>query len=570
MSNEHPIAYFCAEYGITDLLPIYSGGLGVLAGDIYQEAATEHFPFVAVGLYYQWGFFHQAIDNKGQEEYRQKVDAKTAGLELMQGKNGDTLLIEVPMEERTVYLQVWRYRIGSTPLYLLDTDHWKNSDQDKRITDELYGGDQEKRIQQEIVLGIGGYRALAALGITPSLYHMNEGHSAFLSLELIAENLLQLTPDISAAIEAAKLQLVFTNHTLVPAGNDLFPHALVRRYLAHYAETSKLDMGLILNLGTNPENPDEFLMTALGMRMAAVSNAVSKAHARKASELWPGSALKAITNGVYLPGWIAPDMHHILNEQTPGWRTDTINPKAWQPLRKVSNERLWKVHQTLKEQMLHEVYARSGIRLDPHVLTIVWARRFAQYKRPHLLFSDVMRLKEEFLFSPERPIQVIIAGKAHPEDVAAKELIEEITGLAEHELKHRVVFLDDYSMYLAKFLVAGADIWLNTPEYGMEASGTSGMKSAANGVLQYTIADGWAAEVDWRGIGFVLPNDQPERRIYEQLAKTILPLYYQRDAAGIPQQWTIMMKEGIIRIAPAFSTSRLLNDYRRILYEPLL
>ena len=564
--NDRPVAYFCAEYGISDRLPIYSGGLGILAGDIVQEAANLQLPFVAIGLFYKQGYFHQRSNENGQQEYAQTINAVEAGLTLLT-EHDDTLLIEVPVEERTVYAQVWRFPVGENFLYLLDTDHWKNSEADRLITDQLYSGVQEKRIMQELVLGIGGLRLTERLKLNPSLYHMNEGHSAFMALELIATYLDRSGSNYDDAVRRAKRQLIFTNHTLVPAGNDAFPNESIRRLLGRYCLDSHLGLERVLTLGS-AEVPDHFSMVMLAMRMASISNAVSKVHAKKAAELWPKYPLKAITNGVHLPAWVSPELQLLYEQAMPNWKQKASDPKLWNGVRSLPSEMLWEAHRHLKGLLLDDVYARTGIRLDLEVLTVVWARRFATYKRPDLLFSDIEKLKA-LLFS-KQPIQILIAGKSHPADSQGKEIIKHIERLANFELKHRAVFVDDYSITLSKVLVAGADIWLNTPIYGLEASGTSGMKAAANGVLQCTVPDGWAAEVDWNGRGFVLPADKTETAIYPLFAKKIVPAYYKRGRSGLPETWLNMMKESIATISPRFSSQRLVEEYVSQLYGPLI
>ena len=562
---DRPVAYFCAEYGITDRLPVYSGGLGILAGDIVQEAANLGLPFVAVGLFYKQGYFHQRSDENGQREYLQEINPQEAGLTLLTEKN-ETLLLEVPIENRILFVQVWRFPVGANFLYLLDTDHWKNSAADRLVTDQLYSGGQEKRIMQELVLGIGGLRLIDHLKLQPSLFHMNEGHSAFLALELISRYLDRDGSNFDEAVRTAKLQLVFTNHTLVPAGNDAFPNELVSRLLGMYASTSKLGIERVLQLGA-AEAPDSFSMVMLAMRMARVSNAVSAVHAKKAAELWPDFKLKAITNGVHLPAWVSPELQLIWEQAMPDWKNRTSNLKIWNGVRSLPAALLWETHLHLKGQLIDEVYSKTGIRLDPAVLTVVWARRFATYKRPDLLFSDIEALKT-LLFS-DRPIQIVIAGKSHPADIQGKEIIRHIERLANFELKHRTVFVDDYSIGLSKILVAGADVWLNTPIYGMEASGTSGMKAAANGALQCTVPDGWAAEVNWNGRGFSLPIDRTETAIYPLFAKKIVPAYYKLDRNGLPLAWIKMMKESIATVSPRFSSQRLVEDYVDQLYQPV-
>lgn len=571
LSIENPVAYFCAEYGINDTLPIYSGGLGVLAGDIVQEAAQKKMPFVAIGLFYKMGYFHQHIDIDGQEESVTQTNPAQVPMELIKDAKGETLLVEVPIQDRIVYAQIWRFPVGENSLYLLDTDHWKNNEADKWITDQLYGGGQDKRIQQEAILGIGGFRFLKAMGIEPSIYHMNEGHSAFLSLELIAKYLAKQTDnhDIEAAVNEARRHLLFTNHTLVPAGNDVFPHDMIRNYLGKFAFESGISIDTVLNLGNIAEKPGFFAMTNLALKVSRQSNAVSKLHALKAVDLWPDYKLESVTNGVHLPAWVAPELQEIWENKMPNWQNNSSSPKTWKALRSIPFDLLWNTHNVLKARMLDEVYARTGIRLDDDKLTVVWARRFATYKRPDLLFSDIERLKA-LLFSADKPIQVIVSGKSHPADGQGKQIIEHIDHLANYELKHRAVFVDDYSISLARLLVSGADVWLNTPIFGLEASGTSGMKASANGVVQFTTPDGWAYEVDWYGIGYTLPLDKAESEIYNLFEKKIIPSYYHRNRNDIPELWVQMMLETITNISPQFSSQRMVEDYVNKMYLPLL
>ncbi len=563
------VAYFCAEYGINDITPIYSGGLGVLAGDIVQEAAERGMPFAAVGLFYHKGYFHQHIDpEKGQSEYTTLIDPVASELELIRDKEGETVLIEVPIGERTVFVQIWRWKLGkSTNLYLLDTDHWKNSEADRLITDQLYSGDQSKRIEQEIVLALGGYRALKFMGYRPEVFHMNEGHSAFLSLELVADIMHEENITTEAARKAAKKVLRFTNHTLVAAGNDAFPHELIRSFLGKFIEDAGLSMVDVLNWGSSPDAPNTFSMTMLALRMAGVSTAVSRLHAEKALSIWPQYPLVPITNGVFLPAWIAPELQELYAEYAPEWRPEAADPKVWRGVRRMPHERLWEIHTVLKRRMLAEVELRTGVQLEERALTIVWARRFATYKRPDLLFADLNRLKA-FIFRSDRPIQIIVAGKAHPADIEGKEIIQHIEELATHELEGKVVFLEDYSISLARLLVSGADVWLNTPIFGLEASGTSGMKASANGVVQVTISDGWAHEVDWYGMGYELPAEGAEKAIYSIFEKKVIPTFFRRNHQDVPELWVAMMLETVASVAPAYSSARMVGDYIRELYTP--
>lgn len=571
LPKDRPIAYFCAEYGITDNLPIYSGGLGVLAGDIVQEASERNLPFIPIGLFYQRGYFHQMADTAGQKEYYKETIPSQVPLELIKDtKTKDTLLIEVPIADRVVFVQVWKFALPNDhALYLLDTDHWKNNENDRQITDQLYGGDQQHRICQELVLAIGGARLLKFLKVEPSVYHMNEGHSAFLGIELAREKMLADQVDFNTALAKVREQIIFTNHTLVPAGNDMFPHDLIRNYLGKYLYDAKINPDDVLAMGQNNDKPDHFAMTMSAMRSASMSNAVSRLHAQKARDIWPDYRLLPITNGVHLPMWVTPELQQIWDEHMPNWRTQTDDIKVWKKLRNLPAPILWQVHREMKGRLLDEVYAREGIRLDEDTLTVVWARRFATYKRPDMLFADLERLKQ-LVFNEERPIQIIVAGKSHPADEQGKQIIGHIEYLSNYQLKRRAVFIDDYSISLAKYLVAGADVWLNTPVFGLEASGTSGMKASANGVIQFTVPDGWAYEVDWYGLGYTLPIHKAESEIYNLFEKKICPSYYRRNANGIPELWVSMMRETIINISPYFSSARMVKEYVEKMYHPCI
>lgn len=560
-------AYFCAEYAISDTIPIYSGGLGVLAGDIMQEAADQKLPMVGIGLFYRKGYFHQRIEDDGQHEYATTIDPVANGLELIRDGNGETALLEIPIADRTVFAQIWQWKLGPTvSLYLLDTDHWRNPADDRSITDRLYSGNQERRIEQELILGVGGFRAIQYLGLKPERFHMNEGHSAFLSLELVATLMRERQISTEHARKVAKQHLRFTNHTLVAAGNDAFPEKLIRTQLKGYANQTGLTMHDILTWGSADSDADTFSMTMLAMRMAGISTAVSRLHAEKALTLWPSHVLTPITNGVFTPGWVASELHPIFNQYVPEWRKDTANPNAWRTARRIPHEKMWEAHMALKRRMLAEVELRTDTKLDERALTIVWARRFASYKRPDLLFMNLDRLKK-FIFRSDRPIQIIVSGKSHPKDKEGKAIIEKIEELAEGELKGKVVFVEDYSLTLAHLLVAGADVWLNTPIYGLEASGTSGMKAAANGVVQLTVADGWAHEVDWYGMGYELPKNGSAEAIYRLLERKVIPTFFRRNDKDVPELWVAMMLETIATVAPAFSARRMVNQYVAELYQ---
>jgi starch phosphorylase len=535
------VAYFSMEFGLDARLAIYSGGLGVLAGDHLKAAAELGVPLVAVGLFYRGGYFVQGISEAGrQTEKYEELDPEALGL------RREAVDVEIDLGGETVNAAVWRHDVGSVPLYLLDVP-W--------VTDALYGGGREHRIRQELLLGVGGVRALHALGIEPSVYHVNEGHSAFLTIER-ARVLVEQGASTDEALEQIRRSTVFTTHTPVPAGNEVFGDELVLRYAGRLAESAGLSSESFLALGRS-EDTDAFGLTPLALRLSSHANGVSELHGQVAREMWQGlwpdreAPIDAITNGVHLGTWLAPELTEVLRdagvrpESPPGWA-------GWEAARDADSDALWQAHATLKERLA----AHAG--LDPERLTIGFARRFATYKRAGLVYSDLERLLA-------LPVQIVVAGKAHPQDTPGKDVMQSIVELARGAAAGRVVFLEDYDIDLARMIIPGCDIWLNTPRRPYEASGTSGMKAAVNGVLNVSVLDGWWAEAYDPAYGWAIEGESDEadaERLYSLLEQQVVPRFEARDA------WLEMMKSSIAALAPRFSMHRTVIEYADRYYVP--
>ncbi len=565
-----PVAYFCAEFAVASWLPIYSGGLGVLAGDMLKEASDMGIPFVGVGLFYRHGFFHQKLDGRRyQTQVYDDLDPEQLGLERAVDTQGNAVTVQVPIADRMVHAAVWKFLVGRVTLYLLDTDIPENGrDEDRAITSGLYTGGVETRIQQELVLGIGGVRALHALGISPSIYSMNEGHAAFLGVELLADVLHGTTFD--SALTETRKRIVYTNHTVVPAGNDIFPRHLIQAYLGPYADERGIGAQRLLDLASShPESG--FSMAVLAFQMSGKANAVSRLHAQVIPREWPGFPVEAVTNGVHVPTWLGREMQDLFAKYDIQWRAD--HPR-WEAIRAIPDAELMAAHNRQRRRMIEYVNAVSGTNLSPDALTLVWARRFAEYKRAFLIASDRERLIR-LLSSSARPVQLVISGKAHPADEGAKDILRGLLQELESEpaFAGRVAFVEDYSIDVSRPLAAGADIWLNTPRKPLEASGTSGMKSSDNGGLQVTVTDGWAAEVDWWGVGWGIAgvDDETDRNeLYAFLENGVVPAFYDRNSAGVSARWVSMMKNTMITTLSGYSSRRMLLDYIHRLYLPLV
>jgi len=608
--KEPLVAYFSAEFGVTECLSIFAGGLGVLAGDHLKSASDLGIPLIGVGLLYQQGYFQQYLNEAGwQQEIYEDNDFHNLPFILERQPGGAPFTVEVPYPGRKVIAQIWRAQVGRVALYLLDTNIPANkSPEDRDITDQLYGGDSEMRIKQEILLGIGGCRALKALGINPTVYHMNEGHSAFLGLERILLFMERDGLSFAEAREAASSGLAFTTHTPVTAGHDYFPPDLMDRYFAEYVKKLGLSRRDFLALGRqDPDDDSEpFCMTVLALRMADYSNGVSRLHGEVSRHMWLGLwpevpeneiPIIHVTNGVHFMSWISREMKELYDRYLGlRWRREPADQTVWQQAEHIASSELWFTHERRRERLV--AFARRRLRnqleergasrteikaadevLDPEALTIGFARRFATYKRATLLLRDPDRLAR-ILNNPDRPVQIIFAGKAHPKDTPGKELIQQIVGLSRQErFRRRIVFLEGYDMTVARYLVQGCDVWLNTPLRPREASGTSGMKAAANSVLNLSILDGWWDEAYRPDAGWAIGKketyedqnyqDQVEaENLYDLLEQEVVPIFYDQGADGLPRRWIARMKATIGNLCYFFNTHRMVKEYTERFYLP--
>ncbi len=598
------IAYFSFEFGLHNSLPIYSGGLGILSGDHAKEASDLGLPFVGVGFMYPQGYFRQRVPSHGwQEAVYQQIDIEQAPIQLLKDDDDQEVWVSIELGGRTVNARTWYVKVGRVTLYLMDTDVDDNDPWDRELSARLYSGDSEMRIRQEIMLGIGGVRLLRKLGIEPAVWHMNEGHSAFLLLENVREQ-VDNGMSFDDAITAVRKKSVFTTHTPVPAGHDAFSYHLVDQYFSNFREKLGISREQFLNLGAHEEEwGTAFNMTVLALHLSGQINGVSKLHGEVSREMWqrvwPDVELKDVpishvTNGVHVPTWIASDMDNLFCKFLgPNWQTRQDDPTIWAHLADIPAKEFWNVHMQLKFKLLYFLRSRvrrswisgkndptqvltGGTLLDPEALTIGFARRFATYKRATLLFHDVERLRS-LLLDIHRPVQILFSGKAHPADDPGKALIQEIYNLAKHNrLGGRIAFVEDYDMHVARYLTQGVDVWLNTPQRPREASGTSGMKASLNGAPNLSVLDGWWEEGynganGWaiNGAQFDSPEEQNENdanAIYRLLEEEIVPLYYVRDHDDIPRGWVDVMREAIRSNAPQFSMRRMVKEYTTNLY----
>ncbi len=609
-TRDRPIAYFCAEYGITECLPFYAGGLGVLAGDHLKSASDLNLPLVGVGLLYQEGYFRQLLNRDGwQEELYPVNDFHNLPIRPELGKNGDSVTIEVAYPGRQVKAQVWRAQVGRIPLFLLDTNLSSNSREDRGITGRLYNGGTEVRIRQEMMLGIGGFRALRSLGIHPSVCHLNEGHTAFAALERTREIMQEQGIGFQEAREAAVAGFTFTTHTPVRAGIDMFPPELVEQNLAAFRAALGLSREDFLDLGRqNPGDCNEpFCMAILALKLSSKANGVSRQHGQVARRMWQGlwpgapeeeTPIAHVTNGVHHLSWVSgydvyPLLIRYLGDR---WLEDPSDERAWQGLEQMPDEELWRTHERRRERLVAFArrrlraqferrgapateLAQAGETLDPAALTIGFGRRFATYKRADLLLRDPDRLAR-ILSNADRPVQIVFAGKAHPEDAPAKELIRYLVHFARQDNVHnRIVFLEDYDLTVARYMVQGCDVWLNTASHLQEASGTSGMKAAVNGVINITGSEGWWAEVQdpgagWTiGIGDTCGSKEHDENIvsqdlYDLLEKEVVPLFYERGGDRLPRGWIKRMKASMRAVCPQFNTHRMVKEYYEKFYVP--
>ncbi len=604
-----PVAYFSAEFGLHESLPIYSGGLGVLAGDHTKSASDLGIPFIGIGLFYRQGYFQQRIDPSGwQQELYPFKNPEELPLELVTNERGERVLNSVEIGHSVVYIQAWRLHVGRAIVYLLDTNLPENDQHFQGLTGHVYGGDIDTRIGQEIVLGIGGVRLLRSLGISPSVYHMNEGHSAFLTLELLRHE-LRLTGNLEQAERSVTSQCIFTTHTPVPAGHDRFSSELMyHSFNKFWSETGRSHEDLMNYGRINPADPGElFTMTVLALKMSRSANGVSELHGRVSREMWKdlyaGRAVKEvpighITNGVHTPGWATLTAHTFWNKRLGvDWTAKLMDTSYWEKIENdglATDEELWALRYQLRRDLiefirtrLREQYLRTGGEgsmsvdhlLSPDALTICFARRFATYKRAPLIFHHLDRMLP-LITNPERPVQLVFAGKAHPRDIEGKKYIQKIVEMTRHpQLAGRVVFIENYDMNVARALVAGADVWLNNPRRPLEASGTSGQKVIIHGGLNLSIMDGWWREA-YNGLnGWAIGDDssvadieaQDEKdfeNLYAVLAGSVIPDFYTRNERGIPERWIQRIRNSMRTLIPLFNTDRMVSEYVRTYYLP--
>ena len=601
-----PVAYFSAEFGFHESIPNYSGGLGILAGDHCKSASDLDLNFVAIGLLYRHGYFKQQIDREGWQE-AVSLNQNFHHLPIREVRRGDEkLVVSVRILERDVWAKVWQLQVGRISLYLLDTDTPENTAADRLITAELYGGDLEMRMRQEIVLGIGGVKVLSALGIEAEVFHMNEGHSAFLSLERIRLLVAEKKLDFYSALQVVAAANVFTTHTPVPAGNDSFPREMMRKYFGDFAAQLQVPFEEFFRFGQMSVNPaDAFSMTILALRTSRHANGVSKLHGEVSRSLWkdvwagvPGHEVPvtSVTNGVHTKTWLAPEFSALYRKYLGDWEEHLTDPDFWRRVTDIPDAQLWETHQRLKVRLIDFVRERvraarervgespESIRnvnriLDPEILTIGFARRFATYKRGSLLFSDRDRLKR-LLNDDTRPVQFIFAGKAHPQDEGGKALIQQVYKFSREEgFENRLVFVEDYDTYIARRLVQGVDLWLNNPLRPLEASGTSGMKLPPNGGLNLSVLDGWWCEsyngnngwaigAEIAGGTIEFQSEVDAGSLYQLLENQIIPLYYAKPDGKLPLAWLQLMRESIRTVTPVFNTHRMVKEYTERLYTP--
>jgi starch phosphorylase len=603
VTDERPVAFFCAEYGIHASLPIYSGGLGALAGDILKEASDRALPFVAVGLLYHQGYFRQRIDSSGwQHESWVATDPERQPAALVRGEDGEPLEVTVPIGEEDVVAQVWRLAVGRVPLFLLDADRPENGAVARWISSRLYTGTRDMRLAQYALLGVGGMRALRAMGIDPSVVHLNEGHAAFASLEL-ARGQVATGAALDDALASARARTVFTTHTPVPAGNDTYEPAQVAESFGALAGEVGLDLDAAIRLGRSHPDDDveDFGVTQFALRTSRSANGVSRRHGEVArgmwADLWPGRELDEVpighvTNGVHVPTWIGDPMRELLDRHLgEGWLERADDPATWAGVDDIDDGDLWAARRAQRGELVDWARDRSmadrlgredareyveAPEFDPDVLTIGFARRLATYKRLHLLLHSAERIVD--LLQGKRSVQILLAGKAHPRDDDGKRSLQALfSAKGIPEIAHRVAYLDDYDLSIAARLVRGCDVWVNVPRPPLEASGTSGMKSAVNGGLQLSVLDGWWAEAYDGANGWALPgdvdadHDAQDRRDADELLRLlfeeVVPAFYDRDGDGLPRAWLARVKASLRTNGPEFSASRMVRDYVQHIYN---
>jgi glycogen phosphorylase len=604
-----PVAYFSAEFGLHESLPVYSGGLGVLAGDHIKSASDLGIPLVGIGLFYGQGYFRQRLDKNGwqQEEYLQ-TEVNHMPMEPAIGTKGEPVTVQIDTRSGSIRAKVWRLKVGRCALLLLDSNVEGNAPEDRELTARLYGGDSRFRIRQELLLGVGGFRALKAMGITPSVLHLNEGHSGFAVLEAIRNRMEEEGLNFSQAVPRVSREVVFTTHTPVPAGHDRFDASLIEEHLGPLRDSLGISYEWLMSLGReNPNNLNEsFCMTVLGLKLARRANAVSALHGEVSREMWtclyPGRPEEAvpirhITNGVHVPTWLAPQMYRLYDRNLgSGWAEHSGEPEIWEGIESVDDGELWETHLSLKNRLIEFARLRAmeqaerrgessktlqglGKVLSPDALTIGFARRFATYKRANLILAD-MEMLASMVNDPKRPVQFVFAGKAHPHDTPGKQVLQQIAELMRNKrFANKFVFIEDYDINVGRFLVQGVDVWLNNPRRPLEASGTSGQKVVLNGGLNLSVLDGWWAEA-YDGLnGFAIGTgrthsnmDVHDKRdgenLYRVLREEVIPLFYQRDRDGLPRGWIKRMKRTIRTLGWRFNANRMVMDYTQKCYIP--
>ena len=598
-----PVAYFCAEFGLHHSLPIYSGGLGFLAGDILKESSDMGLPMIGVGFMYPQGYVRQIIGSDGwQNGANEPIDRDTAPIERVLDKNGEHFTIKVPFIDPPIYAAVWKINIGRVKLYLLDTDIDKNDPWDRLISSRLYTPDKHQRLRQQIVLGIGGYRVLEELGIKYSILHLNEGHPAFALFERVREFMQSDGMSLSEAVQRVRKTSVFTTHTPLQAGTDVYDFNMMSEMFSEYWERLGMSKELFLGYGMNPDDPSSgFNMTVFGMKMCGYRNAVSRKHAKVAADIWkslfPDTPKKKIpieyiTNGIHIPTWMGDGLRARVDEVLgEGWIDMQQIGDIWRRVEDLDAQEIWKIHYDYKVRLVNFIRERvrkrwseesidpmvgmaEGVMLDPDVLTIGFARRMTSYKRPSLILRDLDRL-EKIVNDKARPVQIVFAGKAHPADIPGKKILQEIFKVcSDSRFRGRLAFVEDYGEEAAKYLVRGVDVWLNNPTIPMEACGTSGMKASVNGTLHLSVSDGWWDEAyngknGW-SFGEKVSNDEKDAdALYDIIEKEIVPLYYDRGHSSLPMGWIEMMKEAMVSITPAFSARRMMGEYMSKFYIPI-
>ncbi len=604
-----PVAYFSAEFGIHESLPIYSGGLGVLSGDHIKSASSLGIPLVAIGLFYSHGYFRQQLNDQGYQEEKY-VETQVDNLPILPAlcPKGNPITISIETRTGNLLAKVWKIQVGRVRLFLLDTNVEGNRPEDRTLTSRLYGGDERTRIRQELILGVGGVKALRVLGINPGVYHLNEGHSAFGPLEVIRQSMVDDGLKFDDALREVAMRSVFTTHTPVPAGHDRFTADMIEEHLGPLREQLGLSVDQFMSLGRiDPDNHNEtFCMTVIGLKLSRTANAVSQLHGhisrRMWAHLWPWRVeseipIGHITNGVHSQSWLAEQMRTLYDRHFPAdWMTRVGEPSTWRGVYNVDPGELWETHNTLKTIMFSFIRRRFSAQcrrrnesetaleearniLDPGILTIGFARRFATYKRANLIFADLDRAAA-ILNDPKRPVQIVFAGKAHPKDEGGKAFIQKIAQLRnDPRFNSRVVFIEDYDVNVCRHLVQGVDVWLNNPRLPLEASGTSGQKVVLNGGLNLSILDGWWAEAFDGTNGFAIgkgtshvSDEVTDKRdaelLHQVLENEVAPMYYNRDVDGLPREWIKRMANSIGTLAWRFSSDRMVMDYARMCYVP--